>query len=164
MPVPDYETLMLPVLRLFGEGLPNVAACLPRLRAEFALTEAEADEFLPSGRLTILQSRAHWARTYLSKAGLLHSPGRNRHAITEAGRAVLGNRPNGSTAPSSPASTGSRTGAPPRAPPRAPKAHPNPHALPPRKPSPPPSPPSTPRCATISSPASRRCRPSGSNG
>jgi len=93
MPVPDYETLMLPVLRLFGEGLPNVAACLPRLRAEFALTEAEADELLPSGRLTILQSRAHWARTYLSKAGLLHSPGRNRHAITEAGRAVLANPP-----------------------------------------------------------------------
>lgn len=93
MPVPDYETLMLPVLRLFGEGLPNVAACLPRLRAEFALTEAEAGEFLPSGRVTILQSRAHWARTYLSKAGLLHSPGRNRHAITEAGRAVLANPP-----------------------------------------------------------------------
>ncbi|MFZ9685688.1 MAG: restriction endonuclease [Gemmobacter sp.] len=93
MPVPDYETLMLPVLRLFGEGVPNVAACLPRLRTEFALTEAEAAEMLPSGRVTILQNRAHWARTYLSKAGLLHSPGRNRHAITEAGRAVLANPP-----------------------------------------------------------------------
>ncbi|MFM1864199.1 MAG: hypothetical protein RLZ26_2721 [Pseudomonadota bacterium] len=93
MPVPDYETLMLPVLRLFGEGVPNVAACLPRLRTEFALTEAEVAEMLPSGRVTILQNRAHWARTYLSKAGLLHSPGRNRHAITEAGRAVLANPP-----------------------------------------------------------------------
>ncbi len=93
MPVPDYETLMLPVLRLFGEGVPNVAACLPRLRTEFALTEAEAAELLPSGRKTRLQDRAHWARTYLSKAGLLHSPGRNRHAITEAGRAVLANPP-----------------------------------------------------------------------
>jgi restriction system protein len=29
MPVPDYETLMLPVLRLFGEGVPNVAASAP---------------------------------------------------------------------------------------------------------------------------------------
>ena len=40
-------------------------------------------------RDSILQSRAHWARTYLSKAGLLSSPGRNRHQITEAGRHVL---------------------------------------------------------------------------
>lgn len=165
MPVPDYESLMLPVLRLFGEGLPNVAACLPRLRAEFALTEAEAGEFLPSGRVTILQSRAHWARTYLSKAGLLHSPGRNRHAITEAGRAVLANPPARLDSAFLARFDGFedwRTAA--RAAPRAPKAHPNPPPPRPRKPSPPPSPPSTPRCATISSPASRRCRPSGSNG
>lgn len=54
MPVPDYETLMLPVLRLFGEGLPNVAACLPRLRDEFDISEDEASELVPSGRVTVL--------------------------------------------------------------------------------------------------------------
>jgi len=36
-----------------------------------------------------LQSRAHWARTYLAKAGLLTSPRRNRHEITDAGRQLL---------------------------------------------------------------------------
>ena len=48
---------------------------------------------LPSGRVTVLASRAHWARTYLSKAGLLTSPKRNLHVITESGRAFLGSRP-----------------------------------------------------------------------
>lgn len=42
MPIPDYETLMLPVLRLFGEGVKNVAECLPRLKSEFEITDEEA--------------------------------------------------------------------------------------------------------------------------
>lgn len=93
MPVPDYETLMLPVLQLFGAGAKNVAECLPRLKDEFAITDDEAAELLPSGRVTVLQSRAHWARTYLSKAGLLESPKRNQHVITAKGREVLATNP-----------------------------------------------------------------------
>jgi len=93
MPVPDYETLMLPVLRLFDEGVQNVAGCLPRLKAEFNITDDEATELLPSGRVTVLQSRTHWARTYLSKAGLLESPKRNQHVITSKGREVLAANP-----------------------------------------------------------------------
>lgn len=93
MPVPDYETLMLPVLRLFSEGVNNVAECLPRLRSEFDISDEEASELLPSGRITVLQSRAHWARTYLSKAGLLESPKRNQHVITQKGREILAGNP-----------------------------------------------------------------------
>lgn len=84
---------MLPVLRLFAEGAKNVAECLPRLRTEFDITDEEAEELLPSGRITVLQSRAHWARTYLSKAGLLESPKRNQHIITQRGREVLASKP-----------------------------------------------------------------------
>lgn len=93
MPVPDYETLMLPVLRLFAEGAKNVAECLPHLRTEFGITDEEAAEMLPSGRVTVLQSRAHWAHTYLSKAGLLESPRRNQHIITARGHEVLASDP-----------------------------------------------------------------------
>ncbi|WP_134682021.1 restriction endonuclease [Paracoccus ravus] len=93
MPIPDYETLMLPVLRLFGEGARNVAECVPCLKAEFEVTDEEAVELLPSGRVTVLQSRAHWARTYLSKAGLLESPRRNQHVLTQKGREVLASAP-----------------------------------------------------------------------
>lgn len=89
MPVPDYETLMLPVLRLISEGMPNVAACVPRLKEQFEISDEDAAVLIPSGRTTVLQSRAHWARTYLAKAGLLTSPKRNVHIVTERGRAVL---------------------------------------------------------------------------
>jgi restriction system protein len=89
MPIPDFQTAMLPVLRAFNDGAKSVADVLPTLRAEFAITDEEAQEPIPSGRLTTLQSRAHWARTYLAKAGLLVSPGRNRHEITDAGRKLL---------------------------------------------------------------------------
>ncbi len=89
MPIPDFQTAMLPVLRAFRDGAKNVADTLPVLRHEFAVTDEEAQEVLPSGRITTLQSRAHWARTYLSKAGLLTSPSRNLHVITDAGLKLL---------------------------------------------------------------------------
>ncbi|WP_182442271.1 winged helix-turn-helix domain-containing protein [Cereibacter sphaeroides] len=54
-----------------------------------AVTDDEAAELIPSGRITVLQCRAHWVRTYLSKAGLLESPRRNLHVITGKGRDVL---------------------------------------------------------------------------
>ncbi len=80
---------MLPVLRAFANGADNVSSVLPAIIAEFSLTSDEVEELIPSGRMTTLQSRAHWARTYLSKAGLLTSPARNRHVITDAGRKLL---------------------------------------------------------------------------
>jgi restriction system protein len=93
MPIPDFQTAMLPVLRAFNNGAQSVADVLPSLQAEFGVTEQEAEELLPSGRVTTLQSRAHWARTYLSKAGLLSSPNRNRHVITDAGKKLLSTDP-----------------------------------------------------------------------
>ena len=93
MPVPDYETLMLPVLRLFGDGAANVKVCVPALIAEFGITPEEAVELIPSGRISLIGNRTHWARTYLSKAGLLESPKRNHHVITARGRAVLAEHP-----------------------------------------------------------------------
>jgi len=93
MSVPDYETLMLPVLKLFASDAKNVSECIPAVKREFGITDEEAEELLPSGRVTVLQSRTHWARTYLSKAGLLSSPKRNLHVITDLGRQVLARNP-----------------------------------------------------------------------
>ncbi len=93
MTVPDYETLMLPVLRAFGQGATSVRECLGAIQDEFAITDAEARELLPSGSTTVLSSRAHWARTYLSKAGLIASPKRGVHQITDQGRKILDGKP-----------------------------------------------------------------------
>lgn len=93
MSIPDYETMMLPVLRAFGAGKNRVKDCLPDLVSAFGISEEEQAELLTSGTTTVLASRAHWARTYLSKAGLLTSPKRGWHEITDAGRALLAENP-----------------------------------------------------------------------
>lgn len=87
--VPDYETLMLPLLQAVGEGVRNVAEAQPVIKRRFGISDAAADELIPSGRVTVLASRLHWARSYMSKAGLLTSPRRNVHELTDRGRAVL---------------------------------------------------------------------------
>jgi restriction system protein len=93
MPVPDYETLMLPVLKAFASGAKSVNDCLPHLIREFHISEQEAAELIPSGRVSVLANRAHWARTYMSKAGLLESPKRNVHTLTDRGKRLLAENP-----------------------------------------------------------------------
>ncbi len=66
---------------------------MPQVKTQFSITEEEAEELIPSGRVTLLANRTHWARTFLSKAGLLESPRRNHHCITERGRKVLADSP-----------------------------------------------------------------------
>lgn len=93
VPVPDYQEFMPSLLRLLAEKPASVAECLPALRAEFAISNEDAALLTPSGGKTLLADRAHWARTYLSKAGLLSSPKRGTHEITTLGRQLLETRP-----------------------------------------------------------------------
>ena len=95
MPIPDYQTLMLPVLRAHAGG--NVQPrndVIDSLAREFRLTEEELRELLPSGRQTKFRNRVGWARTYLSKAGLLVLEKRGHYRITEQGKKVLLEMPN----------------------------------------------------------------------
>jgi len=93
MPIPDYETLMLPVLRQTAAGVQRIPEMVPHLVDEFQLVPEEAAEILPSGRASVLSSRAHWARTYMSKAGLVEPMRRGHFIITETGRALLDRNP-----------------------------------------------------------------------
>jgi restriction system protein len=96
MAVPDYQTFMLPLLRLVASEPGREWAmkdCLPRLGAEFQLTEDELREMLPSGGSTKFSNRVNWARTYLKKAGLLQSPRRAFIQITDRGLSVLSDQP-----------------------------------------------------------------------
>ena len=80
---------MRPVLEAFAHAEQGVKDILPNLARQYELTPDEIEELLPSGRTTVLASRAHWARTYLAGAGLLESPRRGRHRVTDKGRAFL---------------------------------------------------------------------------
>jgi len=99
MAIPDYQTLMLPFLKLLADGaehtLPEITESLSR---EFNLTEAERSELLPSGNQEIMRNRVGWARTYLKKALLLEAPRRAVFQITARGQQVLSENPEKITA------------------------------------------------------------------
>lgn len=84
---------MLPVLRRAAQGETRVAEAEEKIAAEFALTREERDLMLASGRQKILHNRIHWAKFYLSKAGLIVSPRRGWFTASEAGRALLARDP-----------------------------------------------------------------------
>ena len=77
MAIPDYQTLMLPVLRLGAAGEQRVADAAERIADDLGLSPDEREEMLPSGRQRLLHNRIHWAKFYMSKAGLVASPRRD---------------------------------------------------------------------------------------
>ncbi len=90
MAIPDYQTLMLPLLRLLGDGGEHRASdAVERLADEFGLTDEERTEHLASGPQTVMRNRVGWACTYMKKAGLISSPRRGCFTIAERGRSVL---------------------------------------------------------------------------
>ncbi|RYB98045.1 restriction endonuclease [Ciceribacter ferrooxidans] len=93
MSIPDYQSLMLPVLRLAAEGEKRVADVEDRIANDLGLTQEEREELLPSGRQRVLHNRIHWAKFYMTKAGLLASPARGRFVATDDGKAILATNP-----------------------------------------------------------------------
>lgn len=86
---------MLPLLRFAGDREEHqLKDAIAALAIEFALTDEERDEFLPSGQQPVFTNRVGWARTYLKKAGLLSSPRRGYFKITDRGTQVLAEKPN----------------------------------------------------------------------
>ncbi|WP_343685568.1 restriction endonuclease [Asticcacaulis sp.] len=93
MSVPDYQSLMLPVLELAAKGEWRVADIADPIADSFGLSLEEREEMLPSGKQRLLHNRIHWAKFYLSRAGLIHSPARGRFTSTPEGRQLLSSNP-----------------------------------------------------------------------
>jgi len=94
MPIPDYQSLMLPILRLLRDGKEQrLRDVVSALEQQFGLTEEERKALLPSGQQPIFHNRVGWARTYLKHAGLLEAPRRGWMRITERGLEVLNQKP-----------------------------------------------------------------------
>ena len=90
MTIPDYQTLMLPLLKLTGdEKIHSLKQTTEKLAQDFGLSEIELAEMLPSARKTRFYDRVGWAGTYLRKAELLIAPQRGKFQITERGLMVL---------------------------------------------------------------------------
>jgi len=94
MAIPDYQTLMLPLLQLLNDGQEHLLReAVQELANKFNLTDEERSQLLPSGVSTIIGNRVGWARTYLQKAGLIESRKRGCLQLSSRGRSVLKGRP-----------------------------------------------------------------------
>ena len=94
MAIPDFQSVMRPVLQAVGDGVPlPLSALRVRIADVFQLTEEERKERLPSGNQTVINNRVGWARTYLNKAGLLTIPNKGMVQITDRGREALATGP-----------------------------------------------------------------------
>ena len=98
--IPNYQQFMRPFLEIAyhakqqGEDEVKLRDVINALADHFQLTEEERSETLPSGRQLVIDNRIGWARTYLTKAGLLEATRRAHFIITERGiHAVQSNSP-----------------------------------------------------------------------
>ncbi|MCU0345829.1 MAG: restriction endonuclease [Saprospiraceae bacterium] len=94
MPIPDFQSILLPLLQSCADGQEHgLRETIETLATTFQLTEEERQELLPSGSQAIFDNRVGWSKTHLMKAGLLESPRRAYFKLTEAGREVLKTNP-----------------------------------------------------------------------
>lgn len=94
MAIPDFQSVMRPVLTTVQNGAPlPLRELRERIADQFQLTEEERKEYLPSGNQTVINNRVGWARTYLNKAGLLTIPAKGMVQITPRGLDALANGP-----------------------------------------------------------------------
>jgi restriction system protein len=94
MPIPDFQSLMLPILEFYGDKLEHGSQnVLGDLKIKLKLTDDEINELLPSGKQYRFNNRVGWATIYLMKSGLLNRPSRGKYIITSRGLEVLKEKP-----------------------------------------------------------------------
>jgi restriction system protein len=94
MPVPGFQEITAPLLRICADGKEwSCAAAREPIASQFGLTDEDLKELLPSGTQTRFVNRLAWAKIYLERAGLLAKTRRGYFEITDAGRRVLENCP-----------------------------------------------------------------------
>lgn len=90
MTIPNYQELMLPVLKTASDGKDlKFSQLVEELANQFNLTTEERNELLPSGSQAIFTNRVGWARSYLKQANLLSTPKRGFLTITKIGIELL---------------------------------------------------------------------------
>ena len=93
MTIPDYQSLMLPVLLASSKGEVRIGVLVEELSNQLGLSREERSELLPSGKQTLFGNRVHWAKTYLAQAGLIENTRRGHFKITPRGQQALAAHP-----------------------------------------------------------------------
>jgi len=94
MAVPDFQSLMRPVLVALEDGQPRSKPQLLGVVAQaLEISDEDLLQTLPSGKQTTFNNRVGWALTHFAKAGLIERPVRGSYQITGRGREVLAANP-----------------------------------------------------------------------
>jgi len=89
MAIPDYQTLMRPVLEdILQRGSTGFPLLIDSISDKLNLSEEERSQTISSGS-TVIRSRVWWAVTYLYQTGFLDKPSRGVYSISEAGKEAL---------------------------------------------------------------------------
>ncbi len=90
MTIPDFQTVMRPVLAFLSDGQTrSTRTVIEHISDEFGLTDEERAAMLPSAPQRRIDNRVHWSLTHMSQAGLLDRPVRAHVRITDAGLQAL---------------------------------------------------------------------------
>lgn len=92
--IPDYQTLMLPLLDFIKDGQThNTQNAVDFLAKKFNLSEEELNEWLPSKKQKTFSNRVHWAKAYLKMADAIENIRKGIFKITERGLSILKSNP-----------------------------------------------------------------------
>src|SRR5438128_7907104 len=90
MPIPDFQTLMRPLLQHLSDGADHSNQETASVLADqFHLSEDERTQLLPSGKQSVFTNRVAWAKSHLKQAGVVESPRWGVYRITPRGVALL---------------------------------------------------------------------------
>jgi restriction endonuclease Mrr len=90
MAIPDFQSIMLPLLRFCGDGQEHSNRdAIEALSGELGLTPEEQKQLLPSGQQRVFDNRVAWARAYMKMALLVENTRRGVFRITPRGQQVL---------------------------------------------------------------------------
>lgn len=94
MAIPDFQSIMLPLLKLCADGQEHTnREAIDALAQNFSLSEEEQKQLLPSGQQCVFDNRVAWARAHMKMAGLLENTKRGIFRITQRGSNLLKKSP-----------------------------------------------------------------------
>lgn len=94
MPIPDFQSLMLPLLEALADGQQRAMRDVTASLADrFDLTAEERQQLLPSGQNKLFVNRVAWAKSHMKAAGLIDNPSRGLVRISDEGRKMLAQKP-----------------------------------------------------------------------
>lgn len=94
MPIPDLESIMLPMLKFLGDQKSHTMKDAEEKLAQiFGLSNEEKMRQKPSGGESLFHNRLHWSKFYLKKAKLIDGKPRGTFWIADRGKSVLKENP-----------------------------------------------------------------------